>query len=116
MKAEPFLYGLDSKIDKFYEYCRTFINDDSYVQKKIAELSILPTFLFHGYPGTGKSSAASLIYSKLKEEHNIDLKRLRIDELISFNFGESSKNLIKYFEEINSDIKKNKSHCLIIMD
>jgi hypothetical protein len=55
MKVEPFLYGLDSKIDRFYKYCCAFINSDSDTKKKIAELSITPTFLFHGYPGTGKS-------------------------------------------------------------
>ena len=83
---------------------------------KLSELSIYPTFLFDGFPGTGKSSAANIIYEKLKSDYNIDIARLNIDELISHNFGESSSNLREYFKKKNNEIKENKSHYFIIMD
>lgn len=93
-----------------------FLNSDNNEISHLAQLSVYPTFLFYGYPGTGKSSVANIVYEKLRKEHNIDIFRLNIDELISYNFGESSSNLRKYFKERSDEIKKNKSHCFIIMD
>lgn len=116
MKPLKNLYGLESKIDQIYNYCKVFIDVESCEIEKFSQLSIYPTFLFDGYPGTGKSSAATIIYDRLKEHHNIDIKRLNIDELISHNFGESSSNLREYFKKTQDEIKKNNSHCFIIMD
>ena len=103
------LYCLDSKIEKINKFCKVFLDSDDSQLSKLSQLSIYPTFLFDGFPGTGKSSVASIIYEQLKVEYNID-------ELISHNFGESSSNLRKYFEERSEEIDKNKSRCFIIMD
>lgn len=110
------LYCLDGKIEELYNSCQVFLTSDSTEISKLSHLSIFPTFLFNGYPGTGKSSVASILYEKLKEKHNIDIARLNIDELISHNFGESSSNLRAYFHSKKEDIKNNKSHCFIIID
>ncbi|HCE0277676.1 ATP-binding protein [Klebsiella pneumoniae] len=110
------LYCLDGKIEKLYNSCQVFLTSDSIQISKLSHLSIFPTFLFNGYPGTGKSSVASILYEKLKEKHNIDIARLNIDELISHNFGESSSNLRAYFHSKKEEIKNNKSHYFIIID
>lgn len=110
------LYCLDSKIEQVNKCCKIFLDSDDSQLSKLSQLSIYPTFLFDGFPGTGKSSVASIIYDQLKAEYNIDVARLNIDELISHNFGESSTNLRKYFEERSKEIKENNSRCFIIMD
>jgi len=114
LKTSPVLYGLDEKIEDIYQYCKIFTKNE--VNSTFSKLSVYPTFLFDGYPGTGKSSVASIVYEKLKENCNIDLKRLNIDELISHNFGESSSNLREFFKNIKTEIAKNDSYCFIIMD
>lgn len=116
MKSSPELYGLDEKIETIYKCCKLFTDGDDDRNQKFSELSIYPTFLFDGYPGTGKSSVANVVYERLREDYNVDIKRLNIDELISHNFGESSTNLRKFFDSIKIDIEKNGSYCFIIMD
>lgn len=116
MASSNKLYGLDDKIEQLYKLCEVFLNSDETHIKKLSQLSIYPTFLFNGYPGTGKSSVASIIFERLKNEYNIDLNRLNIDELISHNFGESSSNLRSYFNNKKKEIEENNSYCFIIMD
>lgn len=110
------LYGLDKQIKEIYNYSEIFLKLDTERLKKFKELSIHPTFLFYGYPATGKSTVANIVYEKLKENNNIDIYRLNIDELLSSNFGESAKNLREYFIKIEKEIEKNKSNAFIIMD
>lgn len=116
MKVSNKLFCLDSKIDLLHKYCEVFLNSDENQLSKLSQLSVYPTFLFDGLPGTGKSSVASIIYEKLKANYNIDVARLNIDELISHNFGESSSNLREYFNKRKNEIEGNKSYCFIIMD
>jgi SpoVK/Ycf46/Vps4 family AAA+-type ATPase len=118
MNQSPFenLYGLEGKLDQIYTYCKAFLDIENDRIEKFSLLSIYPTFLLDGYPGTGKSSAATAIYQRLKKDYNIDLKRLNIDELISHNFGESSSNLREYFNAIQREIEDNNSHCFLVMD
>lgn len=107
---------MDSKIEQLHKYCKMFLDSNDNQLSKLSQLSIYPTFLFDGFPGTGKSSVAAIIYEQLKVKYNIDVARLNIDELISYNFGESSSNLREYFKERSKEIKDNNSHCFIIMD
>lgn len=110
------LYCLDTKIDQLHKFCKLFLDSDDSQRSKLSQLSVYPTFLFDGFPGTGKSSVANIIYEQLKAEYNIDVARLNIDELISHNFGESSSNLREYFKTRKNEIEKNNSFCFIIMD
>lgn len=110
------LYCMDAKIERLYKYCKAFLDADASQVSKFSQLSIYPTFLFDGYPGTGKSSVASIVHEKLKRDYNIDIERLNVDELISYNFGESSSNLRNYFKSINKEIEENNSYCFIVMD
>lgn len=116
LKSKNLIFGLDNKANKIKMYCTEFLKSESEFVIAKEKLSITPTFLFYGLPGTGKTTIAHEVYKELKEEFNIDLKCLRIDDLISHNFGESSKNLISFFKQIESEIKENNSYAFIIID
>lgn len=111
-----FIFGLDDIFEKITKYCRKLLeNDDDFkIAKK--KLSITPTFLFYGLPGTGKTTLANLIYKNIKLDYNIDIEALRMEQLISSNFGESSKNLIKFFDDIRENQSKNNSKTFVVID
>lgn len=114
-----YIFGLDEIRNKVFKYCKVLINNDEKFKIVKRRLTISPTFLFYGYPGTGKTTLANEIYEMLKQDENygnIDKYILRIDELLSSNFGESSKNLISRFEKIKLEIEKNNSIAFIIID
>ena len=54
-------------------------------------------FLFFGAPGTGKTESAYLIARIL----NYDMYMVNIEQLIDSKLGETSKNVVEMFEEIN---------------
>lgn len=110
------IYGLDDKIQKIEKYCKKFLDKDDDFNQAKRMLSITPTFLFYGLPGTGKTTTAYEIYNQLKKHYNIDLAPLRMDELISQNFGESSKNLIAFFEQVKKNNQDNHSYTYVIID
>lgn len=116
MCKENLIYGLDDKVERIKKYCSQFLYGDNEFENAKKKLSIIPTFLFYGFPGTGKTTIAHKVYKQLKMSHNIDLKSFRIDELISYNFGESSKNIIKFFDKIKEDNKKNEASTFVIID
>lgn len=115
MDEDNYIYGLDDKIKKIIDYCTILIGEESGVAER-KKLSIYPTFLFYGLPGTGKTTIANYTYQVLKKDYNIDMKYLRIDELLSYNFGESSKNLRKFFEEIENEVIENNSYAFVVID
>ena len=116
MNHKNLIFGLDDKTNKIKRYCTEFLKSEGEFVTAKEKLSITPTFLFYGLPGTGKTTIAHEVYRELKEEFNIDLKCLRIDDLISHNFGESSKNLIAFFKQIEAEIQTNKSYAFVIID
>lgn len=111
-----FIFGLDNIFEKVTKYCRIFLKEDDALKSAIKKLSITPTFLFYGLPGTGKTTLANLIYKSIKPEYNINIEILRMDQLISSNFGESSKNLIKFFDDIRKEQIDNNSKTFIVID
>lgn len=116
MEQKNLIFGIDDKFNKIKRYCVEFLkNENGFVEAR-EKLSITPTFLFYGLPGTGKTTVANYIYQDLKTEFNIDFKYLRIDELISHNFGESSKNLRDFFRQIETEIKENNSYEFVVID
>ncbi len=113
---QDYLYGIDDYVRKYSSYCKKLLYESNTDIEVIRKLSIIPTFLFYGLPSTGKTSTAHLIYEELKKEHNIDRYIFRMDQYTSYNFGESSKNLIEFFEKIKCDINTNNSKAFIIID
>lgn len=111
---EEFLFGLEDKINNLIMKCNKILNSNEKIILK--KLSIQPTFLFYGLPGTGKTSTAKLIYKKLKEKENIDFYTLNVDTLLSAEFGASSHNLDNFFENIYNETEKNNSWAYVIID
>ncbi|MBS7527223.1 AAA family ATPase [Fusibacter paucivorans] len=110
------IFGLDDKLKKVSGYCDAFLQGGDEFDIVKNKLSITPTFLFYGLPGTGKTTIANEIYRNLRDNHNIDSYYLRIDELLSSNFGESSKNLIEFFKDIEVKNVENNSKAFVIID
>ena len=116
---DEFIFGLDRIRDKVVKICTLFLEGKEGFIEAANELSIVPTFLFYGYPGTGKTTLANQIYKILKSNEkygNINIYRLNIDSLLSSNFGESSKNIIAEFEKIKDEINRDKAIAYIIID
>lgn len=67
-------------------------------------------FLFVGYPGTGKTEACKQIARIL----NRDLYFVQFDEIVDSKLGQTSKNIIKLFDDINS--LKNPNGAIILFD
>ncbi|HDU1447050.1 TPA: AAA family ATPase, partial [Staphylococcus pseudintermedius] len=67
-------------------------------------------FLFEGAPGTGKTETVKQISRLL----NRDLYSVEFSELIDSKMGQTAKNIVSVFEEINSS--SNPSKLLILFD
>ena len=117
MNENGFLYQNSSDSQLFYEQCKNLLeHKDSELLKGLKWFSIMPTFLFYGLPGTGKTTLAYSTYYKLKEKMNIELHILKIESCLSSNFGESSNNLINFFQDVKNSMDENKSYAFIIID
>jgi SpoVK/Ycf46/Vps4 family AAA+-type ATPase len=115
---DNFLYGLDSFRKELINICSYLLKNN---HKAISGLEILPTFIFTGLPGTGKTSLAYQVYREIKNNKeknidNIDLEVLNFTELTSDNFDASGKNLKEYFDRLDEQIEKNKSHVFLLID
>ena len=67
-------------------------------------------FLFVGFPGTGKTEACRQIARILNRE----LFFVQFDEIVDSKLGQTSKNLIKLFDDINA--LKNPNNAIILFD
>lgn len=67
-------------------------------------------FLFVGQPGTGKTEACKQISRILKRE----LYFVQFDEIVDSKLGQTSKNIIKLFDDINA--LKNPNGVIILFD
>ncbi len=67
-------------------------------------------FLFVGYPGTGKTEACKQISRILNRE----LYFVQFDEIVDSKLGQTSKNIIKLFDDINA--LKNPNEIIILFD
>lgn len=117
--SKQVLYVLDTNIDSVYKYCWNLLKANSSLDRIRKQFSIMPTFLFYGLPGTGKTTVANLVYEKLKtnsDTSNIDLYYFNIEECLSSSFGESSRNILNFFANIEDNIKENNSFAFVIID
>lgn len=67
-------------------------------------------FLFVGYPGTGKTEACKQIARILNRE----LYFIQFDEIVDSKLGQTSKNIIKLFDDINA--LKSPNETIILFD
>lgn len=107
------LYGLEPYRNELVKLCLALLDDSN---DAIKSLEILPTFIFTGLPGTGKTTLAYEIFQELKSSNNIDFARLNFGELTSDNFDVSSKKLKEYFDSLDAQIEKNNSQVFLLID
>ncbi len=67
------------------------------IVRAIKNKSGMSKFLFYGLPGTGKTESAFQIARLLER----DILSVHLEQLIDSGLGETSKNVIKLFDEIN---------------
>ena len=113
--SNKLLYGLDSFRNELVKICMVLLSDNDN-DNVIKSLEILPTFIFTGLPGTGKTSLAYEVFQEIKKEKNIDFEVLHFEELTSDNFDVSGKKLKEYFDKLDEQIKKNKSQVFLLID
>ncbi len=113
---EEFYYNADDIINKIYTCCKLLLGDNEEIVKSIKWFSITPTFLLYGLPGTGKTSVANEVFRRLKKDYNIYKYELMIEKCLSANFGESSQNLIAFFDDIENDLEQNNMYGYVVID
>lgn len=67
------------------------------IARAIKNKTGMSKFLFHGAPGTGKTESAFQIARLLER----DILSVHMEQLIDSGLGETSKNVIRLFDEIN---------------
>lgn len=80
------------------------------IMNAIKNNSGINKFLFFGKPGTGKTEACKQISRILNRE----LYFVEFDELVDSKLGQTSKNIIKLFDDINS--LQNPDNIIILFD
>lgn len=84
-------------------------NDLLNISNAIKKKSEVNKFIFYGLPGTGKTESAYYIAKMI----NYDIYKVRLEQLIDSKLGETSKNIVELFNEIN---KLSNTHSMIIID
>ena len=79
------------------------------IARAIQNETEMSKFLFYGVPGSGKTESANQIARLLERE----ILYVRLEELVDSRLGETSKNVVKLFDEINH---LNSNRTLIIFD
>lgn len=84
-------------------------NDLINISNAIKKKSEVNKFIFYGLPGTGKTESAYYIAKMIK----YNIYTVRTEQLIDSKLGETSKNIVALFNEIN---QLSNTNSLIIID
>lgn len=103
-------FRLDNKCSDTYKLPASIEKDIFGIINAIRHGSEVHKFLFVGYPGSGKTEACRQIARIL----NRDLYFVQFDEIVDSKLGQTSKNLIKLFDDINA--LKNPNNVIILFD
>lgn len=103
------LFGLDETYGRVKATIEFMWNPEFSEKRRF--LLIQPTILLKGPPGTGKTSLIANIANFFKKEFNEEgfyFHRTNLNNLISHNLGQSSKNLIDFFSSIQRKAEQGK--------
>lgn len=103
-------FRIDNKYSDTYKLPAAIDKDIFGIINAIRHGAEVNKFLFVGYPGTGKTEACRQIARIL----NRDLYFVQFDEIVDSKLGQTSKNLIKLFDDINA--LKNPNSVIILFD
>ena len=103
-------FRLDEKYSETYKIPASIEKDIFGIINAIRHGTEVNKFLFVGNPGTGKTEACRQIARIL----NRDLYFVQFDEIVDSKLGQTSKNLIKLFDDINA--LKNPNNAIILFD
>ena len=111
--SSSLIYGNDSQLGKMHKLCELMANPAS--NKMLAALDFLPTILLFGPPNTGKTTLVYRLLNKVKESNNnANLYYLNFSQVMSAEYGETSKNIARAFEALNQNAADEEFKILLI--
>jgi len=111
--SSSFIYGNDLQLSRMHKLCELTASLDS--KEMLAALDFLPTVLLFGPPNTGKTTLAYRLLSKLKESNNnANLYYLNFSQVMSAEYGETSKNITKAFEYLSQKTADDEFKILLV--
>lgn len=111
--SSSLIYGNDSQLNKMYKLCELTAYPAS--RESLATLDFLPTILLFGPPNTGKTTLAYRLLSKVKaSNNNANLYYLNFSQVMSADYGETSKNIARVFDFLSQDMAEGELKILLI--
>ena len=111
--SSSLIYGNDFQLSRMHKLCELTASPAS--QEMLAALDFLPTILLFGPPNTGKTTLAYRLLSKVKESNNnANLYYLNFSQVMSAEYGETSKNIAKAFDYLSQNTADDEFKILLI--
>ncbi|WP_172979158.1 MULTISPECIES: ATP-binding protein [unclassified Pseudomonas] len=111
--SSSLIYGNDLQLNRMHRLCELTASSAS--QEMLAALDFLPTILLFGPPNTGKTTLAYRLLSRVKESNNnANLYYLNFSRVMSAEYGETSKNIVKAFDYLSQNTADDEFKILLI--